>query len=42
VVFNLTDGEELSSPVSDREYNTLPPGQGAAQPIRLQMSLPVE
>jgi hypothetical protein len=42
VVLSLTDGGELSSPVLDQEYSTLPSGQGAAQPIRLQMSLPVE
>jgi hypothetical protein len=42
VVFSLTDGGELSSPVSEQEYQTLPSGQVEAQPIRLQMSLPVE
>jgi len=42
VVLSLTDGGELSSPVFDQEYTTLPAGQGAAQPIHMQVSLPVE
>ena len=41
-VFALSNGGELSSPVIEQEFTTLKPGQGAAVPIRLQLTVPVE
>jgi hypothetical protein len=42
VVLTLANGGELSSPTSEQEYSTQPDGKSPAQPIRLQVNLPVE